>query len=48
MPITEALEWPKEKPPAFLTIDDRGWTFMGVWPDPQMLLHFRPWNKPRR
>jgi len=34
-----------EKPPAFLTIDDRVITFTGKWPDdPTMLLNFTSWN----
>lgn len=40
-----AIEWPKEKPPAMITIDDRAITFTGVWPDVQALLNFKPWNK---
>lgn len=39
------IQWPQDKPPAFLTIDDRAITFEGEWPDPQTLLNFKPWNK---
>lgn len=42
-PITFAYE----KPPAFLTIDDRAICFEGNWADldPVDLLRFQPWNK---
>ncbi len=42
-----AIEWPKEKPPAMVTIDDRALTFSGNWADynPAELLAFKPWNK---
>ncbi len=39
------LKFPTEKPPAFLTIDDRAICFDGTWPEPQELLKFQPWNK---
>ncbi len=39
------LEWPTENPPAFLTIDDRAWTFNGTWPSIEELKGFKPWNK---
>jgi hypothetical protein len=39
------LEWPSEKPSAFVSIDDRAIQFNGVWPDPRELLHFKPWNR---
>lgn len=43
--IVDHLEFPKEKPPAFLTIDDRCICFDGNFPDPRVLLDFKPWNK---
>jgi hypothetical protein len=41
----EGLEWPLEKPPAMVTIDDRALTFDGTWPRLDDLLKFQPWNK---
>ena len=41
----EWISFPTEKPPAHISIDDRGFTFEGVWPDINMLLAFKPWNK---
>jgi hypothetical protein len=43
--IFAAIEWPINKPSAFLTIDDRALTFSGLFPDPKDLLKFKPWNK---
>lgn len=42
---TDLMLFPIHKPPAFLTIDDRAITFTGVFPNPQELLKFNPWNK---
>ncbi len=39
------VEFVKEKPKAFVTIDDRAIQFKGDWFDPQELLNFKPWNK---
>jgi len=39
------LEFPKDKPAAFLTIDDRCYCFDGRWPSAANLSKFRPWNK---
>ena len=39
------IEWPTEKPAAFITLDDRAITFDGTWPNIEMLLNFKPWNE---
>ena len=39
------VQFPTEKPPAFLTIDDRAMRFEGVFPNPKDLLDSKPWNK---
>ena len=39
------IKFPKTKPPAFLSIDDRGFCFTGKFPDPKALLEFKPWHK---
>lgn len=39
------LHFPVEKPPALVTIDDRAITFTGKWPDMDVLINFKPWNK---
>jgi hypothetical protein len=44
-PWVDDLEYPTEKPAAFLTIDDRALTFDGTWPSMETLLSFKPWNK---
>ncbi|MCK5930992.1 MAG: hypothetical protein KAG89_02385 [Fulvimarina manganoxydans] len=33
------------KPPSYLHIDDRAWTFDGVWPSLDAIDGFKPWNK---
>jgi hypothetical protein len=40
----EGIYFPTEKPPVFLTIDDRVMLFAGIWPDAKELLKFRPWH----
>lgn len=39
------IEWPLEKPPALVTIDDRALTFDGTWPSIETIKSFKPWNK---
>jgi hypothetical protein len=39
------VEWPVQKPPAFLTIDDRAIMFTGTWPAIADLVAFKPWNR---
>lgn len=43
--LLDDIEWPTEKPAAFVTIDDRAITFTGEWPDIETLRNFKPWNK---
>jgi len=43
--IANELSFPVFKPPAKVTIDDRGYTFTGEWPSIEALLSFKPWNK---
>ena len=38
------IEITNEKPPAFLTLDDRAMTFTGKWPSIETLQNFKPWN----
>lgn len=39
------LPFPLQKPPAFLTIDDRAMCFTGKFPSVQEIVDFKPWNK---
>lgn len=43
--VLNALKFPTQKPAAALTIDDRAFCFMGVFPTPDWISKFRPWNK---
>jgi hypothetical protein len=46
-PLT--IGFPTEKPPAVVTLDDRGLLFTGVWPTVDELKSFKPWYlKPKR
>lgn len=42
------LDFPVEKPPAFVTIDDRALTFTGKWPALEDLLSFKTWMQSER
>lgn len=39
------LEWPVNKPSAWVTLDDRAITFTGQWPSMAELANFQPWYK---
>ena len=41
--ILEFVSFPTEKPPAFVSIDDRCITFNGTFPTSHELLAFQPW-----
>jgi hypothetical protein len=41
-PIT--INFPNEKPPAMVSLDDRCLLFTGQWPSIESLKQFRPWN----
>jgi hypothetical protein len=43
--LSEVIYWPTEKPPAFITIDDRVHLFNGKWPSLDELAAFKAWNK---
>lgn len=43
--LVDRIAFPTNKPPAFLTIDDRCIQFSGIFPSVQSLLDFKPWNK---
>ena len=39
------IQFPVEKIPAVIYIDDRGFCFRGEWPNAHFLKTFRPWNR---
>jgi hypothetical protein len=43
--LISRISFPRWKPAAFVTLDDRSVTFTGEWPDLTALLAFKPWNK---
>lgn len=42
--LRKCLQFPLEKPPAMVGIDDRVITFRGEWPSVEELLAFKPWT----
>lgn len=43
--LVARIGFPKHKPPAFVTLDDRGLCFTGTFPSVASLLRFQPWHK---
>ena len=43
--IADQIDFPTEKPPAYLTIDDRAICFRGTFPSVLEMDNFKPWNK---
>lgn len=43
--LINEIVYAEEKPPAFVSLDDRVITFVGLWPPVHELLNFKPWNK---
>lgn len=41
--LTDHLEFPTQKPAAFLTIDDRALCFTGTFPEAQQIIDFKSW-----
>jgi hypothetical protein len=42
--LLEEIRFPTDKPPAWMTIDDRGFQFRGLFPTAEYLLRFQPWQ----
>ncbi len=43
--LTNQLQFPREKPSASVSLDDRGLNFAGVWPSLETLLNFKSWTE---
>jgi hypothetical protein len=43
--VRDIIQWPQHKPPAHVSIDDRGWRFEGPghWPTMDELRNFKTW-----
>ena len=46
--IIKQIQWPKHKPPATLSIDDRAMRFSGVWPSFEAIQKFKPYKHDMR
>lgn len=45
--LADLVGWPINKPPAHVSVDDRGWRYEGgAFPEPDALHDFKPWWKP--
>ena len=44
--VVKQIDFPKAKPAAFVTLDDRAITFAGAFPSVESLKAFRPWTDP--
>jgi hypothetical protein len=42
--VFDQLQWPRTKPAAKISIDDRAWPFAGAWPTIDQLRDFRTWQ----
>lgn len=42
--LLHQLEFPLDKPPAHVYLDDRGWQFNGTFPTLDAIDAFQPWN----
>lgn len=43
--LMKQIKFPKHKPPAMITLDDRAVTFNGAWPTMETLKAFKPWYR---
>ena len=41
----KVIDFPLHKPPSMILLDDRAWTFKGIFPTEEEMLAFKPWNK---
>lgn len=41
----DRIAFPDHKPPAIISIDDRGCRFEGEWPSVDEIKGFKPWNR---